>query len=151
MKIRCQTLFDITQTPYSNRRGMLEAEPDQDAVKQRMQQANFETILQIISMRSQPENISSPTVVPTKLGPESPWGNAYRSKKAIPSWQFEFTVNYKQVFAQNDQKLGALLQDCRGVPMIKDLGEWPLIETTLNTSPELRNIVFEIVDEQTQF
>lgn len=151
MKIRCRTLFDITNTNQSNRRGLLENEPDRDAVKQRMQQANFETILQIVSMRSQPENITTPVLVSTKFGADSPWGSAYRSKKPVNSWEFEFTVNYKQVFANEHDKLGALLQDCRGVPMIKDLTEWHSIETTLNVSPELRNIIFEIVDEQTKF
>lgn len=151
MKIRCRTLFDITNTNQSNRRGLLENDPDRDAVKQRMQQANFETILQIVSMRSQPENITMPVMVHTKFGADSPWGSAYRSKKPINCWEFEFTVNYKQVFANEQGKLGALLQDCRGVPMIKDLGEWSAIETTLDVSPELRNIIFEIVDEQTQF
>ena len=151
MKIRCRTLFDITNTNQSNRRGLLQNEPDHDSVKQRMQQANFETILQVISMRSQPENITEPKVVQTKFGDGSPWGSAYKSRKPINCWEFEFTVNYKQVFANDQGKLGALLQDCRGVPMIKDLGEWHSIETTLDHSDELRNITFEIVDEQTQF
>ena len=151
MKIRCRTLFDITNTNQSNRRGLLENEPEHEAVKQRLQQANFETILQIISLRSQPENITVPKIVPTKLGKDSAWGSAYSSKKPINSWEFEFTVNYRQVFANEQGKLGALLQDCRGVPMIKDLTEWHSVETTLDVSPELRNIIFEIVDEQTQF
>lgn len=151
MKIRCRTLFDITNTNQSNRRGLLENEPDRDAVKQRMQQANFETILQVISLRSQPENITQPQKTTTALGKNSDWGRAYHTKKPINCWEFEFTVNYKQVFANEQGKLGALLQDCRGVPMIKDLGEWTCIENTLNTSDDLRNIIFEIVDEQTQF
>jgi hypothetical protein len=146
MKIRCRTLFDITQTHVSNRRGLLESNVNPAFDQQRLQQANFETVLQVISLRSQPENISETTVTQTKLRAGSEWGTAYRSKNKVKCWQFEFTVAHTKVFAREDHELGALLADCQNVPMIKDLDEWHSIANTLDVSPELRNIIFEVVD-----
>jgi hypothetical protein len=148
MKIRCRTLFDITQTNVSSRRGLLESNVDPAFQKQRLQQANFETVIQVISLRSQPENISEIRTTTTNFKPESGWGSAYRSKKPVKCWEFEFTVNQTKVFARDDDELGNLLQDCQNVPMIKDLDEWRSIATMLDTTPELRNIMFEVVHGQ---
>ena len=57
MRIKCYTLYDITQTNVNFRKKNTEIVPA-DEMKKRSQQSNFETILQIINMRSQPEEIS---------------------------------------------------------------------------------------------
>jgi hypothetical protein len=111
-----------------------------------LQQANFETVLQVISLRSQPENITETTISQTRFRPDSEWGTAYRSRNNVKCWQFEFTVAHTKVFAREDNELGALLADCQNVPMIKDLDEWASIANTLDVTPELRNIIFEVVD-----
>lgn len=60
IEIKCSTIFDITKTNISNRRQHLSEISDVNLTKMRSQQSNFETILQIVSLRSQPENISNP-------------------------------------------------------------------------------------------
>jgi len=58
LKIRCYTLFDISKTGVTNRRNS--NNPDPKWQKQRNTQCNFDTILQVASLRSQPENITDP-------------------------------------------------------------------------------------------
>jgi hypothetical protein len=61
-KISCYTLFDITQTGVINR-GKPGTDEDIDAwLVKRNTQCNFDTILQVISLRSQPEDISKPKI-----------------------------------------------------------------------------------------
>jgi len=43
--------------------------------------------------------------------------------------------------------LGGLYSDCEGVPMIKVGTEWDKLPNFLDTSPELRNIYFEVIHE----
>ena len=61
-KIRCYTLFNITKTGITNRRNSSKLGPDKDKEweKLRNTQCNFDTLIQVISLRSQPENITDP-------------------------------------------------------------------------------------------
>jgi hypothetical protein len=143
VKIICSTLFDITRTNVHARRNNLDSDiGDSNIVKSRGQQANFDTILQIISMRAQPENYSDPEKSMVHLSPI--WGTSYRSKSKIPCWTFTFTVDNPEVFMEDNIELIRLFNDSRGVPMIIKLEEWPSLSGNLNTSPELKNIHFEI-------
>lgn len=146
MKLRCTTLFDITKTNVSNRRQHLEL--DQNISKQRNQQSNLETILQIISLRSQPENITDPEIMHIKLDKDPRWGENYKSKSKIPCWSFTFTVNHSKVFASLDNDLEYLLQDCNGVPMITQLDEFKDLQNKLSIESEDRNIFFEIESDE---
>ena len=145
MKIRCITLFDITKTNVSNRRRDLEL--DNSMSKQRSQQSNFETLLQVISLRSQPEDITDPEKILLNLSLDNRWGKKYKSKGKIPAWSFSFTVNATAVFATNENKLGHLLSDCNGVPMIVKLDEWEHVHSVLTTEGDHCNVCFEIEDE----
>ena len=60
-------------------------------------------------------------------------------------WTFDFTIQHASVFANHLDKLGALLVDCDGVPMITELTETAPLQPFLNTSSELKNIDFEII------
>jgi hypothetical protein len=143
MKIRCTTLFDITKTDVSSRRNHLD-EGFLKHDKARGQQSNFETLLQIIGLRSQPENISIPEITTTR---RSHWGTHYRGK-TFKSWTFTFTVDVPSVFKHDGDELGYLKMDCTGVPMITDLDEVHSMESKmLDSSKEYRNITFEVVDE----
>ena len=60
IKIACYTLFDITQTGVLNRsKPAVDMDPEVWIYK-RNTQCNFDTILQVISLRSQPEVIDLP-------------------------------------------------------------------------------------------
>lgn len=146
MRIKCQTLFDITNTGISFRRNNLESELDlsHDVEKMRNQQSNFETILQIIGLRSQPENISIP-VQKSEKG-DIRWGSIYKNKK-ISVWTFEFTVNNIAVFRNNDDELEFLYKDCQNVPMIINLDENKNIDSILRIDSDNKNIYFEVLND----
>ena len=118
MIIRCSTHFDITATgvknnfsrnrrPFRDDSGAL-IDSDDAWNRARNQQRNWETINQLISLRSLPYNISTPVRVETVDGPE---------------WQFEFTVDKISELCVDTNDLAALKQDCRGVPMLHHLTE----------------------------
>lgn len=139
MKILCRTLFDITKTNVSNRRKLMDV-PSPEFTKQRNQQSNFETILQIISLRSQPENITSPEIEKTNL---ENWGTGYKNQDSY-SWVFTFEIVHNAVFNNGSNELGNLYSDCEGVPMILGLDEFKELQNTINTTGPFTNIKFEI-------
>lgn len=144
MRIRCSTLFDITMTGVS-RRHVATVDDVAKQLKQRNQQINLETILQIISMRCQPEEISNPDTVIVDLNSKI-WGTEYhRSMKTIKIWTFEFSVHQRDVFFDGVDELGNLYADSNGVPMIVNLEESSRLAEQINTSKELKNIHFEIL------
>lgn len=114
--------------------------PSPEIIKQRNQQSNFETLLQIISLRSQPENITIPEIEKTNL---KSWGDGYK-KQDVPSWIFTFEIIHNAVFNNGSNELGNLYSDCEGVPMILGLDEFKELENTLTTSGSFTNIKFEI-------
>lgn len=142
MKIKCITLFDITKTNVSNRR----RDPTVDQSKERRQQSNLETLLQIISLRSQPEEITDPEMVHDY---SKCWGSAYKNKK-YQAWAFTFTVNYRAIFHLDGDDLGGLKLDCTNVPMITGLEETIELPPTLHSDGVLKNIHFEIATNEPQ-
>lgn len=149
MKIRCYTLYDITQTNVNSRRQQLETTVDPTAFnKQRNQQSNLETLLQIIGMRSQPEDVSQSVKTTVKLTKNDMWGYVYaKSKtKTVTVWSFDFEVSHASVFNNGIDELGNLIQDCADVPMITDLDESIKLPNQIQTNDELRNIYFEVID-----
>jgi len=68
-------------------------------VRSRNQQRNWETIMQLISLYTQPVRVSQVRVKDQR-------------------WQFEFDTDFDDVFAINDDPVGRLLQACDGVPVI---------------------------------
>lgn len=142
-KIACFTLFDITHTGVANR-----AKPDVNSdprkwAYQRNTQCNLDTILQIVSLRSQPEMLVYPVKDNRKLKELDYFGFLYNEEEEkVPYWSFEFTVQHPSVFEDGISELGHLYRDCDGVPMIKCNTEFNKLNQFLDTSPELRNIYF---------
>jgi len=144
-RIRCSTLFDVTHTGVTNR-----SKPAGDDVaawiKQRNTQCNFDTILQVISLRSQPDIIKHPvkTLVTDEL--LNKFGFVYQQPDSeIYCWVFEFEVHHVSVFDNHVGPFGALYNDCHGVPMIRDTESAFDITPFLDVSDELKNIHFEEV------
>ena len=135
MKMFCLTLFDIEQTGINvNRR----PPPDVDIIawnKKRNSQCNFDSIVQVISMRSQPDVISPP--VKLEIPENHPFGFCYDIDNLKYMWRFEFEVHHAGVFENGIIEHGALYNDCDDVPMLSENFKF------LNTSPELKNIHFE--------
>lgn len=129
MKIRCTTTFDITATgvtghckpsrlPFIDASGQTIAS-EAEWNRARNQQRNLETITQLLSLRTQIDNVTMPVFTDNQ-------------------WSFEFEVESDTIFAQADDPLGTLKEDCHGVPML------------LNTEPALGadNIWFELINNQ---
>lgn len=133
-RIRCRTLFDITPTgvkhnfnpgrvPFLDATGQIIADRQMWA-RARNQQRNWETLLQVLSLRTQPQSI----VQPVLLFGQDPW------------WTFEFGVESVGALAQEDRPFGQLEQDCSMVPMLVGLTE--AVQVTPMLIPGI-NIVFE--------
>lgn len=146
-RLCCYTLFDITSTGVLNR-----AKPPIDVdqkqwLYKRNTQTNFDTVLQAISLRSQPELITSPVQVNFRFDEFDNFGFLYEQieDETYPMWKFEFGVQHTSVFENGLVELGALYNDCEGIPMLKCGTEWDKLPTFLDTTPELRNIYFTIL------
>lgn len=142
-RIRCYTLFDITQTGVTSRTKLDNNIPDW--LHARNTQCNFDTILQIISLRSQPEVVRKPERIELNLKEFGNFGVSYKSKNTVSCWTFDFEVHHASVFDNNDGKLGSLYTDCSSVPMIKSNTESINLSNFLNNSSDLKNIHFEII------
>jgi hypothetical protein len=136
VRIKCTTCFDITETGVKNRfhksdhhftdQAGQKINNDLSWQRSRNQQCNWETINQIISLRTLPENITSPVCKDYK-------------------WTFEFDVVDPSSVEQNGDPVGILKDNCNGVPMITGLTEQHVSESMLMTGIENENIWFEII------
>lgn len=112
----CNTLFDL-----SNKR-------------------NWDTMLQIISMRAQPISLTEPSVVDADLSFYS-FGNSHQGLKRV--WTFEFGIEAKGAFKQGEDSVAALMQDSVLVPMTVGQNETATLEPAcIITNDELRNTYF---------
>ena len=142
-RIACYTLFDITQTNVLNRSKPNVDDP-KEWIKQRNSQANLDTILQCLGLRSQPELVIYPHLIDHTDEPAE-FGFLYTGLKYW-YWKFEFNTQHANVYDTDDNLLGLLINDCHEVPMLLcDTESIENLPSFLDTTPELRNIYFEIV------
>ena len=139
MKVLCRTLFDCTYTgvtghfraqqmPYTTKGG-LHLETVEDWNRARNQQRNWESLVQIISLRTQPMNVVLP-------------------KKQKDGWHFEFEVEAEGVLSSDagSDDLAGLISDCEGVPMVTGLDEAEVITATLHAQGTNQNIWFSAIN-----
>lgn len=143
-RITCYTLFDITNTGILNRARPGEDQILEEWLHKRNTQANFDALLQIISLRSQPEVIKKPEKISIVFEEFKKFGFFYLQQEqcTYPCWIFEFEVQHPSVFNDEGNELGHLYNDCDGVPMTKCGTECEFLSNFLDCSPELRNIYF---------
>ena len=133
MRIQCQTLFDITATgttghikpsrmPFVDNAGTRITDAE-SWNRSRNQQRNWETVTQLISLRTQVDNL----IVPSKIN---------------DCWQFEFEVDNESLFYDANDSLAVLKEDCTGVPMLTGLNESTVNNVLLSVN---KNIWFTIV------
>ena len=136
MRFNCKTLFDITVTgvtghyksarvPFTEVTGKV-VDDEKSWNHARNQQRNWETISQLISLRTQVFDASSPV-------------------EDNGSWTFEFEVETPQVFSDGVNELGLLLTDCNDVPMVTNLNETKTQSRSLYSAGPDQNISFNIV------
>jgi len=146
--VSCYTLFDITQTGIVNRS---QPKPDDDPeawLHKRNTQCNFDTIVQAISLRSQPENITTPIVNKIKFDEFENFGFLLENDEQVICWTFDFDIQHPSVFNDGVSELGSLYSDCDSVPMIKTKTAWNNLPAFLDSSDELRNIYFKVLNNE---
>jgi hypothetical protein len=135
LRIRCTTTVDITATGVKNQfyksrmpfRDSTDRLIDSDLAwhQARAQQSNWETINQIISLRTLTENITIPTI-------------------CQDSWQFEFDIVDSAAVASNTDPVALLKQDCDGVPVMVTVGNGSVSVFQPESEP---NIWFDVITE----
>ena len=143
--LTCYTLFDITQTGVLNRQRPADQLTD-DWIYKRNTQSNFDTVLQAISLRSQPDIIRNPRKTTIQFSEFTNFGFLYEDEDKVNCWSFDFTVQHSSVFKDGISDLGALYNDCHNVPMTKCGTEWSKLSSMIDTTDELRNIYFEVMN-----
>jgi hypothetical protein len=142
-RLACYTLFDITQTGVLNRARPSTEQDYEEWLFKRNTQCNFDTILQAVSLRSQPEVINFPTKKLVHIN-DTEFGNVYKNqyKDFVNVWNFDFEVHHASVFQDEDDELGCLYKDIQSVPMIKCGTELPNLGSFLDTTKDYKNIYF---------
>ena len=128
IKIECRTSFDITATGvighFRNARP-----PYNQSIeiwnRARNQQRNWETLTQLINLRTQIVSMTDPII-----------------DNNVWSFEFESEAN---VWDTGSDPVGVLKQDADGVPMLRDLDNDPDIDETLVTTGARQNIWFNLV------
>ena len=109
----CYTLIDITSTGVIKKRST-----DQ---RQRNQQSNYETFTQLISLRTQPLELTSSTKLENQKLSDYEFG--IKSNKRHTVWSLIFATEFIGVFDKDNQPLAALREDFDQVPIICGLDE----------------------------
>ena len=132
IKIKVRTLFDITTTgvtghfktsriPFTDRAGHRIDTVDAWN-RARNQQRNWETLTQLIQLRTQIDNVVEPAFLDD-------------------TWEFTFTTE-TEIFNDGTDSVGVLKADSEGVPMLRELDNDPDIESVLVTLGPRQNIWF---------
>jgi hypothetical protein len=135
MKFACQTLFDITATgvtghcklnrmPFQDRSGRTIHDME-SWNRSRNQQRNWETITQILSLRTQLFALTDPI-----------------QDQSGTRWMFEFETESDGVYGSEEDPVAVLRADANGVPMLRELNNDPDIDTVLITDGPRQNIWF---------
>ena len=145
--ITCYTLFDITQTGVLNRNKPPADQNEEAWLYKRNTQSNFDTILQAISLRSQPEIITLPKKCEFKFDEFENFGFLFEQldDEKYTYWKFDFSIQHPSVFNDGINELGYLYNDCHGVPMIKCKTEWNKLPNHIDCTPELKGCPFTTV------
>lgn len=126
IKINVRTLFDVTNTGvtghFKSARLPYTIETWERA---RNQQRNYETLTQLINLRTQIMSITVPVAEDNV-------------------WTFEFESE-SNVWNDGTDPVGVLKQDCEGVPMLCKLENDPMIEPVLVTNGPFQNIWFTLI------
>jgi len=132
MRFSCTTLFDITATgvtghfklsrvPFEDRAGNTILDVA-DWNRSRNQQRNWETVNQIIGMRTQVDS-----TMPRREG---------------SSWSFEFETETPGAYGTDADPVAVLYSDAEGVPMLTDLDNNRELASVVVTSGPRQNIWF---------
>lgn len=125
-KVECYCLFDITATGVTQNR----ASGDQRA---RNQQRNWDTMMQLVGMRTQVFNVEGPEQIDDN---DSPFG------KNRKTWKFTFEIEPEAQWLVDGDEFWILKQDSDGTPMITGLTESSNIDPIIRTSGSGANVIY---------
>ena len=117
----CYTLFDITRTDVSHNKDY--AVDHQEYDLHRNQQRNWDTMLQVISMRSLPVMISDVT---SEIITNHQFGSKHEGQQKV--WQLRFGVESKDVFRKGNDPVALLFDDSSMVPLSTGLTETAVLD-----------------------
>ena len=137
--IRCHTLIDITPTGFTRK-----PKTPEDIIR-RNQQRNYETFIQLISLRSQPTIEHLPVKLEDIKIEEHIFGSYYMpSLFPYTIWSFDFSSDQLNSYSDEKSPVGSLIQDFNGIPIIDNLSETAKINNTINTLGEHANTYFQV-------
>jgi hypothetical protein len=125
-KVECYCLFDITATGVTQNR----ATGDQQA---RNQQRNWDTMMQLVGMRTQIFNVVGPEIADSV---ESPFSKDRRT------WKFTFEIEPESQWLVDGDEFWILKQDSDGTPMITGLTESSDVEPIIRTAGSGINVIY---------
>lgn len=103
---------------------------------QRDQQRNWQTVLQVLSLRTQPEIIQTPTIFDVEDVTETGFGEFYQGRQLV--WAFQFRGERSDFYS-----IDALKKDFEQVPIILGLNETARFMLPIfHTAGTLKNIYF---------
>ena len=134
MRFECRTNFDITATgvvghfkstrlPFTDRAGQSILD-NVDWNRSRNQQRNWETLTQLISLRTQIFDLTDPVKVDNN------------------NWSFEFEVETAGIFGPDNDPVSVLRDDASGIPMIYINENHSDMPAVLVTQGPMQNIWF---------
>jgi hypothetical protein len=109
---RGYTLIDITKTDVTKFTPELE--------RMRNKQRNWETVVQILGLRTQIMSINQ-LKTETKDLSQHVFGSDYQDKQRV--WSFEFEVEFENLYLQDRDPYGVLKNDFSHTPVILGLDE----------------------------
>ena len=132
-RILCRCLFDITATgvighfkssriPFKDRSGQ-QIIDEKTWNRSRNQQRNWETLTQIIGLRTQIVDLTVP-------------------EKFDGAWEFEFATETPDAYGSEEDPTRILRLDARGVPMLHNLKNGEIITEQLAVDGTEQNIWF---------
>lgn len=114
MLFQLLTLVDITATGVTRTVEGKELE--------RNQQRNFETVLQVLGLRTQPHVKQWPVVLEFKEEEiRFFFGEMYTGKHRV--WKMDFSADHPEAYSVNNEPLAGLEKDFEQVPIITGLAE----------------------------
>jgi hypothetical protein len=118
------TLIDITKTDVT--------QYTPERAKMRNKHRNWETVVQILSLRTQVLNVKQFKTVKADLE-HFEFGSEYQGQHRV--WSFEFSVEFENLYSVSGQEYRVLENDFAQIPIITELDETvklpgPLFYTT---------------------
>ena len=139
----CHTLFDISNADIDRSKRL-----DLTARNERSknQQRNWDTIVQVISLRAQPIVLRNPRFIDADLRFYS-FGQQFSGLARV--WTFEFGIEAKGAFHIGENPVSGLMTDSAMVPMTVGLAETVMLDPAcILVDDQLRNTYFQIVNNQ---